>query len=244
MHEWIVPSWPVGDTVKAVITTRAGGFSQAPYDSLNLGDHVGDDPAVVARNRAFLKRELALPGEPNWLTQVHGCDVVPCGSGQSRADAVITDQPGQVCAVLTADCLPVLIADRAGRKVAAVHAGWRGLSAGVIENAVHALALPGEELLAWLGPAIGPAQFEVGAEVREVFIQHNPAAEAAFVNNRPGHWLADIYQLARLRLNAFNLSYVGGGEYCTVSDQARFFSYRRDGVTGRMAALIWIESKI
>ena len=240
--EWIVADWPAPAGVRAVATTRQGGFSLPPYESLNLGDHVGDDPERVAKNRSRLRQILALPAEPNWLEQVHGCEVAACGSGQIKADAVIARQIGGVCAVLTADCLPLLLCNRQGTRVAAVHAGWRGLAAGVIENAVAAFGQPGEELLAWMGPAIGPRQFEVGDEVREVFVAADPAAETAFRAQGSGHWLADIYQLARQRLGSLNLGYVGGGEYCTVSDPERFFSYRRDGVTGRMAALIWIES--
>ena len=240
--QFIYPDWPAPAAVKAVVTTRRGGISQAPYDSFNLGDHVGDQPEAVNQNRKMLKQALALLHEPYWLEQVHGCDVVRCDASQRRADAVMADQPGQVCAVLTADCLPVLLCNRAGTKVAAVHAGWRGLASGVIENAVTAMDTPADQLLAWMGPAIGPEQFEVGDEVRDAFVSFDEKAADAFVANRPGHWMADIYQLARLRMETLNLGFVGGGEYCTVTDSERFYSYRRDGVTGRMAALIWIET--
>ncbi|MES9888205.1 MAG: peptidoglycan editing factor PgeF [Candidatus Sedimenticola sp. 6PFRAG1] len=240
--EWITPEWPAPESVRAVVTTRQGGFSSAPYNSMNLGDHVGDDPATVQRNRQMLKRELALPSEPLWLRQVHGCDVARCGAddGVLSADAAFADKAGEVCAVLTADCLPVLLCNRQGDRVAAVHAGWRGLAGGVIESALACFDQPGDEIMAWLGPAIGPGAFEVGPEVREAFVQGDERAEAAFVAGRPGHWLADIYMLARLRLESANLGYVGGGHCCTVSEVDRFFSYRRDGVTGRMASLIWI----
>jgi len=242
MVEWIRPDWPAPERVRAVITTRAGGFSDAPYASLNLGDHVGDDPATVRKNRRLLAAALNLPAAPHWLRQVHGCEVAQCGVDQPGgvADAVVATRPQQVCAVLTADCLPLLLCNRQGDRVAAVHAGWRGLAAGVIEAAIDRFEQPGEELLAWLGPAIGPRAFEVGGEVREAFIAQDARAEAAFAPARPGRWLADIYHLARLRLEEKKLGYVGGGDYCTVTDSERFYSYRRDGVTGRMASLIWL----
>jgi len=243
--DWIRPDWPAPPPVKSVITTRHGGFSAAPYQGLNLGDHVGDAPVEVARNRAWLSRQLALPSEPHWLQQVHGCHVLECGQdlvpGRMAADAATSSQPGQVCAVLTADCLPLLICNRSGSRVAAVHAGWRGLAAGVIERALSGFDAGPGELLVWLGPAIGPAAFEVGDEVRETFVSKNPADEAAFLPSSPGHWLADIYQLARNRLAPWRPGFVGGGDDCTYSEEARFFSYRRDGITGRMAALIWIQ---
>jgi YfiH family protein len=243
MVEWILPEWPAPVSVRAVITTRRGGVSRAPYDELNLADHVGDDPRAVSRNREILKEGLGLGHDPAWLEQVHGCDVAHLNAeaGGCRADAAVTSEPGRVCAVLTADCLPLLICNRAGTRVAAIHAGWRGLLAGVIESTLSEFAESGAELLAWLGPAIGPSAFEVGPEVREAFIAGYPGDEKAFVENRPGHWLADIYSLARTRLQAANLGFVGGGDYCTVSESERFFSYRRDGVTGRMASLIWID---
>ncbi len=241
MSDWIIPDWPAPGPVRAVITTRTGGHSQASFAALNLADHVGDDPAIVAANRAVLSERLNLPSEPLWLEQVHGCDVVEVGGDQSCADASTTEIPGQVCVVMTADCLPLLICNRAGTRVAAVHAGWRGLADGVIEAALERFSEGGEELLVWLGPAIGPDRFEVGDEVRAQFLTLNPADEDAFIAAGPGKWLADIYQLARSRLQAANVGYIGGGGYCTVSDAERFFSYRRDGITGRMASLIWIE---
>jgi YfiH family protein len=207
--------------------------------------HVGDDPDAVARNRQILRQQLSLPAEPHWLTQVHGCQVAEAATGKPgiEADAICADQPGQVCAVLTADCLPLLICDRAGERVCAVHAGWRGLAAGVIEAAVARLARPGPELLVWLGPAIGLQAFEVGEEVYHTFVTQAEEARAAFSSHRPGHWLADIYLLARQRLARLGVGYVGGGDYCTVTDSERFFSYRRDGVTGRMASLIWLAEE-
>ncbi|MCB1758885.1 MAG: peptidoglycan editing factor PgeF [Gammaproteobacteria bacterium] len=244
MNEWIVPDWPASERVRALITTRHGGHSAAPFDSLNLGDHVGDDPACVRRNRALLRQHGDLPGEPLWLNQVHGCAVAGChteGGVPPEADASTTTQPGRICAVMTADCLPLLICDLGATRVAAIHAGWRGLVNGVIERSLACFSQPGEELMVWLGPAIGPAAFEVGEEVRAAFVAVQPEAAPAFTTARPGHWFADIYQLARLRLQAAGVGYIGGGGYCTHSDSARFFSYRRDGVTGRMASLIWLE---
>jgi len=243
MGDWIAPDWPAPGSVRAVITTRKGGHSASPFHSLNLAEHVDDDPTTVARNRAVLIERLGLSSEPRWLQQVHGCDVAEVGdeSCGSSADAATTAVPGRVCVVMTADCLPLLLCNRAGTRVAAVHAGWRGLVDGVIEAALARFSEPGDELLAWMGPAIGPERFEVGDEVRARFIAVNPADEAAFVAHGTGKWLADIYALARTRLDGANCGYIGGGDYCTVSDSERFFSYRRDGVTGRMASLIWIE---
>jgi len=243
--QWLEPSWPAPPRVRAAVTLRAGGVSKGPYASLNLAEHVGDDPAHVAENRRRLRLALDLPGEPLWLSQVHGCEVADARSGSSgcEADAAYADMPDKVCAVLTADCLPVLITNRSANRIAAVHAGWRGLAEGVIEAALGRFPDPPSQLLAWLGPAIGPQVFEVGEEVRAVFVGLNAAAGECFVPNRSGRWLADIYALARQRLMAANVGFVGGGEYCTVTDATRFYSYRRDGVTGRMASLIWIDSR-
>ncbi len=240
---WIEPNWSAPVGIRAATTLRKGGYSQQPFDGLNLGDHVGDDPVTVMRNRQLLCQSLNLPSEPVWLTQIHGTEVVDAGvvSKGHEADALFSHAPGQVCAVLTADCLPLLLCNQAGDRVAAVHAGWRGLADGVIEATLDQLAVPGDEVMAWLGPAIGAACFEVGAEVRDTFIQHAPEAEAAFKANRPNHWLADIYMLARQRLKACGVTSVWGGEHCTVTDKERFYSYRRDGQTGRMATLIWID---
>jgi YfiH family protein len=223
---------------------RVGGASRGPYASLNLADHVGDDPACVTYNRALLSHRLALPEEPLWLRQVHGCDIARGGVDPvgCEADAAVAVRSGAVCAVLTADCLPVLLCDRAGTRVAAVHAGWRGLVAGVIEGAVSAMRADSADLLAWLGPAIGPDAFEVGGEVRTAFLARDPGAGAAFRPSPCGRWLADIYLLARRRLDALGVGQVWGGGLCTHGDWRRFYSYRRDGATGRMASLVWIAS--
>jgi hypothetical protein len=236
----IVPEWPAPARVKCLMTTRAGGVSQAPWGSLNLGDHVGDDPAHVAANRARLCRQL--PAEPGWLRQVHSARVVELGRESNReADAALTRQSKQVCAILTADCLPVLLCDRAGSVVAAAHAGWRGLADGVLEATVAAMRVPPGEVLAWMGAAIGPQAFEVGDEVRQAFVAQHAEASVAFVPQpMPGKWLADIYQLARIRLKHAGVQAIYGGGRCTFNEADSFYSYRRDGVTGRMAALIWL----
>jgi len=234
--------WPAPAAVRTLLTTRQGGVSQPPYDSFNLGTHVGDQPEAVAANREQLR--LLLPDEPAWLNQVHGTNVVDAaeiGETLLDADASFSRQPGKVCVVMTADCLPVLLCDDAGSVVAAAHAGWRGLCDGVLEAAVSATAVAPATLMAWLGPAIGPDAFEVGAEVRAAFIACDPAAAAAFTDIGEGKYLADIYQLARQRLAAAGVSRVYGGDYCTVIERERFFSYRRDGITGRMASLIWLQ---
>ena len=239
--ELITPSWPAPPNVHAAVSTRHGGVSLPPYDSLNLGDHVGDDPAAVAENRRRLREALSLPAEPRWLSQVHGtCALDAAVAGERcEADAAFASRPAVVCAVLTADCLPLLLCDRAGTRVAAVHAGWRGLLEGVIEQTIAAMGTGGE-LLAWLGPAIGPAAFEVGDEVRAAFLVHAPEAHTAFSPSPNGRWLADIYALARQRLQLAGVDAIYGGEHCTYSEAERFYSYRRDGVTGRMASLIWM----
>ena len=223
------------------MTTRVGGVSQAPWASLNLGDHVGDDPVRVAANRARLRQHL--PAEPGWLRQVHSARVVELGrESNPEADAAFTRQPGQVCAVLTADCLPVLFCDRAGSVVAAAHAGWRGLAGGVLEATVAAMQVAPGDILAWMGAAIGPQAFEVGDDVREAFVaQHAEAADAFVPHVAPRKWLADIYQLARIRLGHIGVQAVYGGGRCTFNETDTFYSYRRDGVTGRMASLIWLD---
>jgi YfiH family protein len=242
---WIVPDWPVPARVRAVTTTRAGGISLGPYASLNLADHVGDDPAAVAANRERLAAAAGLPAEPVWLQQVHGNTVVDIDRTASgpTADAACSHQPGQVCAVLTADCLPVLLCDRGGDHVAAVHAGWRGLAAGVIEQTVAALQAPVGEQLAWLGPAISAAVYIVGDEVREAFIARDPRAAAAFQAAPNDAWHADLYLLARQRLTACGVAAVYGGGRCTFREAQSFYSYRRDGTTGRMATLIWLAPR-
>lgn len=241
MTDWIVPGWPAPPNVQALVTTRGGGFSGPPFDTWNLADHVGDDPAAVAANRARLAP--LLPGAPRWLAQVHGIECIRADAvaGRTEADASWTGTPGVVCVVLTADCLPVLFCDREGTVVAAAHAGWRGLLAGVLESTVGALGRAPEELMAWLGPAIGPSAFEVGPEVRSGFVEGCPEDAAAFLSGRSGRWWGDLYALARRRLRDAGVQDVFGGGFCTASDEARFFSYRRDGATGRMAALVWLD---
>jgi YfiH family protein len=237
--DWLVPDWPAPDRVKACVTTQAGGVSVAPFASFNLGEHVEDDSFAVSSNRQSLRDVIGCA--PAWLRQVHGVQVVLADVAQVlEADASYAVGAGVACAVLTADCLPVLFCDRAGTRVAAAHAGWRGLAGGVLEATVQAMALPPEQLLAWLGPAIGPAAFEVGAEVREVFIAAHPQAASAFVpSHNGGRFMADIYALARIRLAACGVTAVYGGGFCTVSDQ-RFYSYRRAARTGRFASLVWL----
>ena len=237
----IVPDWPASPRIKAVQTTRQGGFSAAPYDSLNLGMHVGDEALNVARNRQALAG--LVPTEPLWLSQLHGTTVVDAGgaSCQPEADAAFARTGRTVCTVMTADCLPVLLCDRDATVVAAVHAGWRGLLNGVIEATAAAMQVPSETMLAWLGPAIGPTAFQVGDEVRAAFVAEDAEGDLAFTAQpEEGKWLADLYALARLRLRRCGITSVYGGEFCTYSDPARFFSYRRDGATGRMASMIWL----
>lgn len=240
--ELLRPDWPVPAHVRAIVTTRAGGVSAPPYDSLNLAAHVGDAATAVEENRRRLRKALALPSEPAWLEQVHGSSVtVLPRTDEGPADAAVTFTRGQVCAVLVADCLPVLLASRAGDRLGIAHAGWRGLAAGVVEATIAALDRRPDELVAWLGPSIGPTAFEVGDEVRTAFLAHDAGAERAFCRSPAGRWLADLPALARRRLGAAGVTRISGGEHCTVTDAARFFSYRRDGVTGRMAALAWLE---
>ena len=279
----LTPEWPAPKNVRSLQTTRHGGVSGAPYASLNLGDHVGDAPLAVERNRMLL--EPLLPSEPVWLKQVHGVTVTDaaqadcwpehpqgvrrwdprcCAATLPQADACVSAHPGAVCVVMTADCLPVLLCDDSGSVVGAVHAGWRGLCDGVIEQTVQAMKVPPTTLMAWLGPAIGAKAFEVGDEVRAAFVARQPQAAAAFTPSPPTgfaplatlspqageggavvpgegkKWLADIYQLARLRLHALGITRIYGGGLCTYTDSARFFSYRRDGATGRMGTFIWL----
>lgn len=242
---WLMPEWPTPPWVHACTTTRGGGVSEGSFASLNLAEHVGDEVACVAENRRRLLEALHLPATPLWLQQAHGTIVVDAATAKPgcEADASFATRPGIVCAVLTADCLPLLLCDGGGTRVAAVHAGWRGLLAGVVENGVRAMQRPGAQLLAWLGPAIGHKAFEVGEEVRDAFIAEDTQAAVAFSPSPGGRWLADIYLLARQRLARMQVTAVYGGHWCTVNDAARFYSYRRDGVTGRMASLIWLDAQ-
>jgi YfiH family protein len=248
--------WEAPRQIKAMITNRHGGFSQPPFDSLNLGLHVGDDPATVQKNRDAL--EAVLPNEPVWLNQVHGTQVIDADASKESkgacsdvpsADASVTTTPGRVLAIMTADCLPVLLASRDGKVVGAAHAGWRGLAAGVIEQTVALMrskqiqqSQTQIEILAYLGPAIGPHAFEVGSEVRDIFMAQNPVSAACFEQlQEKGKYLADIYGLACLRLNALGIEHIEGGGECTLQNPD-YFSYRRDQETGRMGSFIWIET--
>ena len=247
--QFIIPNWPAPANVKALQTTRNGGVSQSPYASLNFGAHVNDDGIAVAKNRQLLSPYL--PSEPVWVNQVHGVEVIDAAQSTclQDADASFTTQANVVCVTMTADCLPVLLCDKAGTVVAAVHAGWRGLCDGAIEATVNKLPVERSEILAWLGPAIGPDAFEVGDEVRQQFMQHDIQAQQAF-RQYAGKWLCNMYLIAQQRLNKLGVTQVyGGGDhenssenFCTYTDEARFFSFRRDNVTGRMASLIWLEN--
>ncbi len=239
--DWIVPDWPAPPRVRALVTTRAGGASTGLYASLNLGAHVGDDPVAVARNRARLRG--ALPADPVWLEQLHGTEVVDAGSAPSlpRADAAVARRRHAVCAVLTADCVPVLLAARGGEAVAIAHAGWRGMAAGVIETALARMDVPPAQVIAWLGPAIGARAYEVGPEVRDAFVRRSSAAASAFAPHGDGRFFADLCALARERLAAAGVAAVYGGDLCTHAEHGRFYSFRRDRTTGRFASLVWID---
>lgn len=242
--DFITPDWPAPKHVKALQTLRTGGVSKAPYASLNLGAHVSDDPIAVAKNRQLLSPYL--PSEPVWVNQVHGVEVIDAAvsSCLQNADASFTNKPNVVCVTMTADCLPVLLCDKKGSVVAAVHAGWRGLCDGVIEAAITKMQVPASEILVWLGPAIGPDAFEVGDDVREQFIAKDNQAALAF-KPLADKWLCNMYLIATQRLNAQGVTEIYGAgvneDFCTYSDEARFFSFRRDNVTGRMATMIWLE---
>ena len=275
----ITPDWPAPARVRCAFTLRSGGVSVGPYDSLNVGAHVGDVAEAVAENRRRVRKYLRLHGDPVWLQQVHGTDVVDLdelegnggassrhveagsdalglpsdgraaagdevvvsAAGALRADAVVTRMGGQVCVIQVADCMPVLFAARDGFAVGAAHAGWRGLAGGVLEHTVRALGVPAGDLIAWLGPTISQEHFEVGDDVRTAFVSGDAGAGRAFVTNTRGRWQCDLYALARRRLAAVGVRDVFGGGWCTYADAARFFSFRRDGQCGRMAALIWLE---
>ncbi len=238
---WIYPDWPVPSRIKSLVTTRADGVSRGIYAGLNLGDHVGDSVVDVAQNRTVLREDL--PADPHWLKQVHGATVAYADHLKElvEADAVIARRANTVLAILTADCLPVLFCTVDATVIAAAHAGWRGLAAGVLEQTVEMMERPSRQIMAWLGPAIGPRAYEVGDEVRRVFVAASPQSAAAFKGAGAGKWLMDIYALARLRLQRVGVTRIYGGDLCTYTDAERFYSYRRDGVTGRMASLIWME---
>lgn len=237
---FITPDWPAPANVKALQTTRNGGVSAGVYASLNLGDHVKDHPQHVAANRQLLSGYM--PSEPVWLNQVHGVRVIDAAlsSCLESADASFTARKQVVCVTMTADCLPVLLCDQAGTAVAAIHAGWRSLCDGVIEATVAAMPVQASQLMAWLGPAIGPEAFEVGGEVRAQFIAQDAQAELAF-NPKGDKWLGDLYAIARQRLQTLGITQVYGGGRCTYNEPETFFSYRRDGDTGRMGCFIWLE---
>lgn len=239
----IIPDWPAPLNVRALQTTRKGGVSAVPYDTLNLGLHVGDDSVRVNRNRQSLAPFM--PSEPVWLEQVHGTVVANADMAGClvQADACIARHRGSVCVVMTADCLPVLLCDKQGGVVGAAHAGWKGLATGVIEATVQAMNVTPQNLMAWLGPAISQQAFEVGEEVRAAFVAVQPQAVSAFIPGQNGKWLADIYALARLRLNALGITQIYGGNHCTYSESDTFFSYRRDGITGRMGTFIWLAEQ-
>jgi YfiH family protein len=240
---YLVPQWPAPQQVQALVTLRTGGYSSGPYASFNLADHTDDDPEAVSNNRSLLREYFSLPAEPVWLQQVHSDRIIRADrkTDATEADGSWTATTGVVCVVMTADCLPVLICSRDGSRVAAAHAGWRGLHAGVIPNAVKALGTDPAELLVWLGPAIGPRAFEVGPEVVHAFNDVLPENAAAFTQTDEQHWLCDLYRLARLQLERLGIVAVYGGNECTYTDKQRFYSYRRDGKTGRMASLIWLQ---
>ncbi|MGF1878810.1 peptidoglycan editing factor PgeF [Photobacterium frigidiphilum] len=249
---WIIPDWPAPKRVKAISTTRKGGVSLAPYDGLNLGLHVGDDTECVQQNRSLLQRELGLVQAPAWLNQIHSSKVIDLKlplTALIDADGSYSRESNLACIIMTADCLPVLLCDKNGTQVAAVHAGWRGLAGGVIEAALDKFSVPANEIMAWLGPAIGPTAFEVGGEVRQQFMAVDPQAKLAFTpqtkvvdgQSDSDKWLANIYLLATQRLQKYGITQVYGGDHCTVNEPELFYSYRREPITGRQASLIWLD---
>lgn len=243
MLDLITAEWPAPHWIKAYTTTRVGGFSHAPYNSLNIAAHVGDNLDLVSKNRQLLQKDLYLKKPIIWLEQVHGNIAISADNPISslRADAIYSKAEQTVCAVQTADCLPLLVCSSSSYCVAAIHAGWKGLSNGIIETTIDALALPPSDILVWLGPAIGPQAFIVGEEVFQSFMDIDPAAETAFQPIENKQWRANLYKLAQQRLNKLGITSIYGGNYCTFSDKLRFFSYRRDHITGRMLSLIWIN---
>lgn len=241
----LYPNWQVPNNIKALMTTRTGGMSIAPFDSFNLGNHVGDDPSAVKKNRDLLVEQFDLPHFPVFLNQIHSTRVLelPYSGNDFNADASYSNQPNQVCLVMTADCLPVLFASKNGNEVAAAHAGWRGLCDGILEETVAKFQCPHNDIIAWFGAAIGPTAFQVGQEVVEQFMAWDNQAELAFTidPNSEGKYLGNLYQLATQRLNKLGITQISGGDRCTYTEKDHFFSYRRDGKTGRMASLIWFE---
>lgn len=238
----IVPDWPAPAHIRALCTTRGGGVSRGGFASLNLADHVGDVPEHVSENRLRLRQNLHLTSQPQWLHQTHGIEVIDLDRSHSReGDAAVTSTADMIAVVLTADCLPVLMCNTEGSEVAAAHAGWRGLLNGVLEQTVLQMHSSAVDLLVWLGPAIGPQQFEVGEEVRQAFMQHSTDNAPFFAPTHPGHYLADLYAIARLRLNKLGINHIYGGEFCTYSDTQSFYSFRRDRNCGRQASLIYIN---
>jgi polyphenol oxidase len=237
----IIPKWNAPANVQALSTTRAGGYSEAPYAGLNMGFGSGDDPSAVRKNRTSLLREVDAPSEPIWLAQVHGVECVEAKSDAAgiAADASFSRTPNEVCAVMTADCMPVLFCSVDGERVAAAHAGWRGLANGVLETTCERMGGEVDSIMAWLGPCIGQANYEVGEEVRTSFLADDRQASKYFAPTRPGHWCADLPGLAQQRLLKLGVREVSGGHWCTHAEPNRFYSYRRDGITGRMATLIW-----
>ncbi len=238
---FITPNWPAPKNIRAYTTTRSGGVSQAPYDSFNLAAHGGDDLEAVQKNRALLKETLNLPNEPAWLSQNHTTIAVEITANYQKqeADASFAREANQVCVVMTADCLPLLVCNQAGTEIAAIHAGWRGLADGVIEATIKKLNSDPKDLLVWLGPAMGPAHYQVGSDTRDAFLKHDPKAESGFYQQDATHWLLDMYHIARQRLHALGITAIYGGGHCTYTEQDKFFSYRRAAKTGRMATLIW-----
>lgn len=239
IDNWLQADWPAPNFIKAGTTLRQGGDSVSPYDSFNLATHVGDDFEVVKQNRA----KLNLPSGSQWLEQTHSTRAVslPNDEATPKADAAYTLEDNIVCTVMTADCLPLLITDKKGSCVAAIHAGWRGLCDGIIEVTIKKLPVEPESLLVWLGPAIGPDVYEVGKDVYDAFVSVDSNAKQSFTATTEGHWLFNIYHLARMRLNKLGVNKIYGGDHCTLSEEEHFFSYRRDNVTGRMASMIWID---
>ena len=244
-HRYLIPDWPAPAGVKACVTRRNGGVSEGNFASYNMGIRSGDKLEHALANRELMRSDFGWANEPQWLLQVHGTHVVKAAASgeEQEGDAVWTDSFALPCAVLTADCLPVLFCDRGGTRVATAHAGWKGLQAGILENTLQAMGCPVSEVMVWLGPAISQKHFEVGPEVRDAFLRVDPAAEAAFVPGEGDRWFGDLYLLARQRLQAVGVNAIYGGGFCTAEQESQFFSYRRDGKeSGRLASVIWLQT--